>query len=104
MRFGQGRRVAGQALGFPALRSRLNFMDESSAPAYLLLPGGGKFLLTGNTSIGRSGQNSITLEGPKVSRVHTHIYRIAGHHQVVDSQSRNGTYVNRQRLIGQVTL
>ena len=79
-------------------------MDESSAPAYLLLPGGGKFLLTGNTSIGRSGQNSITLEGPKVSRVHTHIYRIAGHHQVVDSQSRNGTYVNRQRLIGQVTL
>ena len=79
-------------------------MDDSFSQAFLVLPGGNNFLLTGNTSIGRSGQASILLEGPKVSRIHAHVYQIDGLYQVVDSQSRNGTYVNRQRIIGPVTL
>ena len=79
-------------------------MEEASPSSYLFLPSGDKFLLTGNTVIGRSGQSSITLEGPKVSRVHAHIYHISGQYQIVDSQSRNGTYVNRQRITGAVTL
>jgi class 3 adenylate cyclase len=79
-------------------------MDQPPAPSYLLLPCGGKFLLTGNVSIGRSDQNPIALKGEKVSRIHAHLYHVAGRYQVVDSQSRNGTYVNRQRIIGQVTL
>ena len=82
----------------------MNLMDQPLVSSYLLLPNGNKFLLAGNISIGRSEQNSIALEGQKVSRVHAHIYQIAGQYQIVDSQSRNGTYVNRQRIIGQVTL
>jgi class 3 adenylate cyclase len=71
---------------------------------HLVLPSGDIFFLEGNTSIGRSEQCSIRLEGPKVSRDHTHIYVIGGKFQVVDSQSRNGTYLNELRLRRPTTL
>jgi pSer/pThr/pTyr-binding forkhead associated (FHA) protein len=79
-------------------------MDLSLPQPHLVLPTGDKLPLSGNTSIGRSGQATIPLDGSKVSRIHAHIYQIEGQYQVVDSQSRNGTYVNRQRIIGPATL
>jgi class 3 adenylate cyclase len=71
---------------------------------HLVLPSGERFVLDGNVTIGRSALCSIPLEGEKVSRDHSHIYEVGGLYQVVDSQSRNGTYLNGTRLNRPTTL
>jgi signal transduction histidine kinase len=51
------------------------------------------------TTIGRSRSNSIYLEHASVSRSHARISLIDGQYVLSDLRSRNGTYVNKKRII-----
>ena len=57
------------------------------------------------TTIGRSSENDITVNNPNVSRHHCQIVQFDnGTHGIVDFDSTNGTFVNGQRVYGQVSL
>lgn len=49
-------------------------------------------------SIGKDHRNDVVLEHPAVSRSHAVLEAIAGQWLIVDSGSRNGTFVNARRL------
>lgn len=50
------------------------------------------------TRIGRNHDNDITLNGDRVSRYHAEIIREGETIKVIDQQSRNGVWVNGQRI------
>ncbi|MFM9083112.1 MAG: FHA domain-containing protein [Actinomycetota bacterium] len=52
----------------------------------------------GTTSIGRSAESDIVLDDITVSRHHSEIVRVDGHHVVRDRGSLNGTYLNQVRV------
>lgn len=54
--------------------------------------------------VGRSDDNDVTLDDVTVSRQHARFRRTEGVWQLVDLDSLNGTYVNRDRIDGQATL
>ena len=54
--------------------------------------------------IGRSDHNEITLHDPSLSRKHAEVYKENGIWMLRDCGSRNGTFVNGQRLTASVTL
>jgi len=49
-------------------------------------------------SIGRSNENDLCIESPFISRQHAAIFRNGGETAVVDLDSKNGTFVNSQRV------
>ena len=49
-------------------------------------------------SLGRHRNNDIVVTDPKVSSFHARIDKTADGFNVVDLKSRNGTYVNGQRI------
>jgi len=56
-------------------------------------------------TIGRSSENDITVNNPKVSRHHCQIVQFDnGTFGIVDFDSSNGTFVNGQRVYGQIPL
>lgn len=70
-------------------------------------PRGDTSLMLENTAtIGRTGENTIAIEGdPHVSRFHAIIRCQNGaEYQVIDLGSRNGTFVNNQQVVLPVTL
>ncbi len=63
-----------------------------------------QYVLAGQTtSIGRGSDADILLDDITVSRIHATIERVADEYQVVDANSLNGTYVNRE-LVTRSTL
>lgn len=52
----------------------------------------------GETLLGRGGACQIALPDPICSRVHARITAQDGHWRVIDDESRNGTYVNGQKI------
>lgn len=58
----------------------------------------------GETLVGRSDECTICLDDERLSRVHAKFLLEGTHVVLVDLGSRNGTYVNDERLSGQVTL
>ncbi|UCD99470.1 MAG: FHA domain-containing protein [Chloroflexota bacterium] len=54
--------------------------------------------------IGRDAANDVFLDGPTVSRYHAQIERVGQRHRLTDLRSTNGTYVNDQRVEGDVWL
>lgn len=54
--------------------------------------------------IGRDPNNDIVLDAPNVSRFHAQIERIGQRYRVHDLRSSNGTFVNNQRIDGDVWL
>jgi ABC-type multidrug transport system ATPase subunit len=54
--------------------------------------------------IGRDPGNDVVLPSPGVSRVHAQVQRIGQRYRVEDLRSSNGTFVNDQRIEGQVWL
>ena len=54
--------------------------------------------------MGRSDDNDVTLDDVTVSRQHARFRRTEGVWQLVDLDSLNGTYVNRDRIDGPATL
>lgn len=60
---------------------------------------GERFLLDSTeTSIGRSGENSILLNDVTVSRKHANIRRAGERFELIDLGSLNGTYVNNNSI------
>ena len=56
-------------------------------------------------TIGRSSTNDVTLTDMSVSRQHAQIVRSDnGRYTITDLNSRNGTFVNGQRIFGTVDL
>ena len=49
-------------------------------------------------SIGRSDENDLCIDSPYISRQHATIFRNGAETAVVDLDSRNGTFVNSQRI------
>lgn len=52
----------------------------------------------GRSSVGRDPAGDLTLDDPKVSRVHSYLIRQGDTLTVTDNRSTNGTYVNGERL------
>ncbi len=56
-------------------------------------------------TVGRSSQNTIVIDDPKVSRVHCQFIRFNdGSYRLADFGSLNGTYVNGQKVSGEMQL
>lgn len=66
---------------------------------------GSRFLLeTDLTTAGRHPESDIFLDDVTVSRRHAEVRKIGDAYQASDAGSLNGTYVNRERIDGEVTL
>lgn len=65
------------------------------AEAWLELPDGRMFWLTGRCTLGRSADNDVVLPSTSVSRYHALIATDSAGRFASDLQSSNGTYVNR---------
>jgi hypothetical protein len=65
---------------------------------------GERFDLFGGVSIGRSGEADVRIEDRFASQIHTRIYSRAGTYYVEDMNSTNGTYLNGDRLDGELPL
>lgn len=66
---------------------------------------GARFLLdTDMVTVGRHPDSDIFLDDITVSRRHATFTRVANGHIVADLGSLNGTYVNRDRIEGDITL
>jgi len=61
--------------------------------------GGEQHALQGNCSIGRAALNTVVVDSPKVSRLHSVIHvEESGAFWLVDLGSSNGTYLNKRRI------
>jgi adenylate cyclase len=61
--------------------------------------GGEQHVLQGNCSIGRAALNTVVVDSPKVSRLHSVIHvEESGAFWLVDLGSSNGTYLNKRRI------
>lgn len=61
-------------------------------------PGRPPILIEGTITIGTDSSNVLVLDHPTVSRFHCAVERIGGVVEIVDRDSRNGTYVNGVRV------
>ncbi len=87
-------------------------LDQSNAASasakFTVIEGrakGRRYKVTKTATIGRSPEATIMLEDPEVSRLHARVARnSAGAFEIADANSRNGTFVNGQRLSAAQTL
>lgn len=77
----------------PTVRGHLVVLDGSN-----MFQPGTNFDLESETSIGRGPANTIQIPENFVSGVHTQLRFHNGMWYVLDANSRNGTFVNNQRL------
>lgn len=82
--------------------------EPTPAPAHLTITEGRergrRVPLTLRTTLGRGRGNSIVLRDAKVSRRHAEIRLQDGNFVIQDLNSRNGTFVNDQRISTAVAL
>ena len=85
--------------------NKLNAVEKeaSSKPAALMVVGGelnGTLfdLAKNETTVGRNPDNTIPLEFNGISRYHFKIVQQGDGHQLVDNQSKNGTFLNNNKL------
>lgn len=70
-----------------------------NAAGWLELPNGERRILGGETRIGRSAKNDITIDDNQVSRNHAHIRRIDNRFVLSDLGSVNGVQVNGEPVL-----
>ncbi len=74
--------------------------DPTDWPAWLEDPGGSRVPISGSCSLGRSVSNQVAVPDDRVSRRHALIQvQREGEFWLVDFGSRNGTYLNDQRIV-----
>jgi pSer/pThr/pTyr-binding forkhead associated (FHA) protein len=73
--------------------------DSGAGLAWLADPRGNRIPVKGSCSLGRSASNQVAIPDDRVSRRHA-LIQIQGENEfwLVDFGSRNGTYLNGQRL------
>lgn len=80
----------------------LEQVDRSFGPRLIgVLPSGAKFEYFVNQTeveIGKAAHNHIVLQDPTVSNTHAILMARSGGYTIVDLGSRNGTYINGERL------
>jgi ABC-type multidrug transport system ATPase subunit/pSer/pThr/pTyr-binding forkhead associated (FHA) protein len=54
--------------------------------------------------VGRDASNEVVLNSPRVSRFHAQIERVGQRHRIIDLRSTNCTFVNDERIEGEVWL
>jgi DNA-binding SARP family transcriptional activator len=72
--------------------------SEASTRAATLTWPSGRIVLSDICSLGREGDNSISLEDPEASRHHASIRRTSDGFLFVDQRSTNGSFVNGERV------
>jgi pSer/pThr/pTyr-binding forkhead associated (FHA) protein len=79
--------------------------DSGEALAWLADPRGNRIPVKGSCSLGRSASNQVAIPDDRVSRRHAMI-QVQGENEfwLVDFGSRNGTYLNGQRLTRPIRL
>ena len=88
-----------------AARFGYAFMGEVNAPVVLLVYAGTVIPLgEGEHVIGRSGRVAVPIDSPLVSRRHARIVVAHGAATVEDLDSKNGTFVNSERIRAPRTL
>lgn len=87
---------------FQGMMVSMTFLWPSQAPAKLqnITRFGEKNKLT----IGRDPSNDVVIDQPNASRFHAQITRVGRRYFVTDLRSSNGTFVNNQRVEGDVWL
>lgn len=80
-------------------------VDEQKAPAttgrtqlYLLFDARELLLMNGDNMIGRADDATVQLDSPGVSRYHARVRVADAGATLEDNQSKNGTYLNGQRI------
>jgi len=86
----------------PGLMVSMTYIDPSQSAASRAAPihFGEKTML----QVGRDASNDVVLDSPTVSRFHAQIERVGQRHRLRDLRSANGTFVNDQRVEGEVWL
>src|SRR6058998_21377 len=75
-------------------------LDPRNWPAWLEESEGSSILIKGSCSLGRSVSNQVAIADDRVSRRHALIHiQGADEYWLVDFGSRNGTYLNDQRIV-----
>ncbi len=84
----------------PGLMVSLTYIDPSQSATSRAAPihFGEKTML----QVGRDASNDVVLDSPTVSRFHAQIERVGQRHRLRDLRSANGTFVNDQRVEGEV--
>jgi hypothetical protein len=80
--------------------TKANIMAPPQEASLLLLEGEleeHEYILSENTSIGRSPANDVVLKESKISRQHANINYLDGHYVLTDLKSSNGVFVNGKK-------
>jgi serine/threonine protein kinase len=94
-----------RAVALPTQARLQSGVPDAYAPlAYLTGQGGPVSLRQNVTILGRSPRSDISIEDGRVSAEHARIERQGPQYVLRDLRSRNGTYVNGQRVSGAVVL
>lgn len=84
-------------------------MSEDFKPAFLYVergPGQGQLLEVkqGTVVVGRASVSDLRLQHPSISRRHAQVKRVREQFYIKDLGSQNGTFVNKERIKGEVEL
>jgi pSer/pThr/pTyr-binding forkhead associated (FHA) protein/tetratricopeptide (TPR) repeat protein len=91
------------------MQAQYGVPEAQHTPAFLFVergPGAGQLLEVkqGNVVIGRASVADLRLQHPSISRRHAQVRRVGEQFFVKDLGSQNGTFVNKERISGEVAI
>jgi ABC-type multidrug transport system ATPase subunit/pSer/pThr/pTyr-binding forkhead associated (FHA) protein len=86
----------------PGMMVTMTYVDPSQGAGKQATPI--RFTENNIIHIGRDASNDVVLNSPTVSRFHAQIERVGQRHRLIDLRSTNGSFVNDERIEGEVWL